>query len=396
MFAFVACGGDEDVKFPDNPNHEEPKPEPEPTPDPVPEVETFYKGTTMSFTNYLIDFGLVYRENGVETNPYTSVKNHGANIVRLQLDRQAFSEINGVVIDWQQWDRVLEDAKMAKAEGLDIMLTLKPDYDKYSSTGAQHNNIPEDWKSMDEATLGGSLYNWVYDTLIALHNEGIDPKIVAVGNEVNIGFLLNGSHDGARTARLLNYGHTAVRKYAQDCGVEVLSALHIANPSKVGYVDTYKDNGCVNYDIIALSWYPGTDIGHTMGSYPNFETLGKAMIEKHGKRIMVLETAYTFTAGSVNGTWMGDWCDNSYNYPDWNDATNAQNYTPAKQREWLLSLAKDVKAGGGIGVITWGTESLPDLLEGKAQGHGLGLYTYPAAWGYGSTWENNRSEEHTS
>ena len=387
MFAFVACGGDEDVKSPDNPNQEEPKPEP--TPEPMREVETFYKGTTMSFANYLIDFGLVYRENGEVTNPYTSVKNHGANIVRLQLDRQAFSEINGVKIDWQQWDRVLEDAKMAKAEGLDIMLTLKPDYDKYSSTGAQHNNIPEDWKSMDEATLGGSLYNWVYDTLIALHNEGIDPKIVAVGNEVNIGFLLNGSHDGARTARLLNYGHTAVRKYAQECGVEVLSALHIANPSKVGYVDTYKDNGCVNYDIIALSWYPGTDIGHTMGSYPNFETLGKAMIEKHGKRIMVLETAYTFTAGSVNGTWMGDWCDNSYNYPDWNDATNAQNYTPAKQREWLLSLAKDVKAGGGIGVITWGTESLPDLLEGKAQGHGLGLYTYPAAWGYGSTWENN-------
>jgi arabinogalactan endo-1,4-beta-galactosidase len=86
---------------------------------------------------------------------------------------------------------------------------------------------------------------------------------------------------------------------------------------------------------------------------------------------------------------MGDWCDNSYNYPDWNDATNATNYTPAKQREWLRALADDVKRGGGIGVITWGTESLPDLLEGKAQGHGTGLYTYPAAWGYGSTWENN-------
>jgi hypothetical protein len=23
------------------------------------------------------------------------------------------------------------------------------------------------------------------------------------------------------------------------------------------------------------------------------------------------------------------------------------------------------------------------------EGHGLGIYTYPAAWGYGSTWENN-------
>ena len=29
------------------------------------------------------------------------------------------------------------------------------------------------------------------------------------------------------------------------------------------------------------------------------------------------------------------------------------------------------------------------MLTGKAQGHGVGLYTYPAAWAYGSTWENN-------
>ena len=343
----------------------------------------------MSFANFMQDLGLVYREGGQVVDPYASIKAHGANIVRLQLDRVAFGAYNGVTIDWQQWERVLEDAKCAQAAGLDIMLTLKPDYDKYSSTSAQHNNIPEDWKTLDENSLGGEIYKWVLESLEALHSEGIDPAIVAVGNEVNIGFMLNGSHDAARTARLLNYGHNAVRDFARKYDVKLLSALHIANPSKVGYVDTYKESGCTNYDIIALSWYPGTNIGHSMGSYSNFEALGKAMVEKHGKRIMVLETAYTFTTGMVNGKWMGDWCDNSYNYPDWNDATNGVNYTPAKQRAWLKALAEDVRAGGGIGVITWGTESLPDLLEGKAQGHGLGLYTYPAAWGYGSTWENN-------
>ena len=366
------------------PPHDEPE-----RPETLPTVEKFYKGTTMSFANYLMDFSLEYRENGKVTDPYKSVKAHGANIVRLQLDRVAFNPINGVIIDWQQWERVVEDAKCAKAEGLDIMLTLKPDYDKYTATSATHNNIPEDWKALDEVSLGGELYKWVYDSLVALHNEGIDPAIVAVGNEVNIGFLLNGGHDGARTGRLLNYGHNAVRDFARDYEIDVLSALHIADPAKVGYADTYKEAGCSNYDIIALSWYPGKNIGHSMGSYRNFETLGKAMMEKHGKRIMVLETAHSFTTGTVNGKWMGDWCDNSYNYPDWNDATNAANYTPAKQRAWLKALAEDVKAGGGIGIITWGTESLPDKLEGKAEGHGTGLYTYPAAWGYGSTWENN-------
>lgn len=390
LLASVACNPDKGFDLPDEPNKEQPDtPTPEPEPEPEPELEKFYKGTTMSFANFMQDLGLVYREGGQVADPYVSIKAHGANIVRLQLDRVAFGAYNGVTIDWQQWERVLEDAKCAQAAGLDIMLTLKPDYDKYSSTSAQHNNIPEDWKTLDENSLGGEIYKWVLESLEALHSEGIDPAIVAVGNEVNIGFMLNGSHDAARTARLLNYGHNAVRDFARKYNVKLLSALHIANPSKVGYVDTYKESGCTNYDIIALSWYPGTNIGHSMGSYPNFEALGKAMVEKHGKRIMVLETAYTFTTGMVNGKWMGDWCDNSYNYPDWNDATNGVNYTPAKQRAWLKALAEDVRAGGGIGVITWGTESLPDLLEGKAQGHGLGLYTYPAAWGYGSTWENN-------
>ena len=115
LCAVVACEESGEIQFPDTPGQEQPKPDPDPDPtpdpDPAPESDKFYKGTTMSFANYLIDFGLVYRENGEVTNPYQSVKEHGANIVRLQLDRVAFNAINGVTIDWQQWERVLEDAK---------------------------------------------------------------------------------------------------------------------------------------------------------------------------------------------------------------------------------------------------------------------------------------------
>lgn len=353
------------------------------------EVSEFFVGTTMSFASYLEDLGLEYREAGEVTDPYKSVKRHGANIVRLQLDREPFAKVGGVTIDWQQMSRVKSDSKRAMAEGLNIMLTLKPDYDRYSDTSASHNHIPEDWKSLSEAELGGELYNWVYSSLSELHSEGIVPRIVAVGNEVNLGFLLHGAHDASRTARLLCYGHRAVRDFARDNGVEILSALHIANPAKIDYLRTFAENGVTNYDVIALSWYPGSNIGHTMGSYTSFKVMGEYLRKEYGKPLMILETAHSFTTGTVDGKWMGDWCDNSYNYPDWNDATNEANYTPARQRAWLTALAKDVMAGGGIGLITWGTESLPDKLEGKEQGHGLGLYTYPAKWGYGSTWENN-------
>lgn len=372
----VACGGNVD---PDEPN-------PTPTPDQTPGKDMFYKGTTMSFASYLQDVGLKYRENGKETDPYVSVARHGANIVRLQLDQVPFEKYNGVTIDWQGWNRVLADAKKAKAQGLYIFLTLKPDYDIYGATDANHNNLPTAWSSMNETQVGNALHDWVYDRLEALAKEGIFPAIVAVGNEVNLGFLKNRNVvDNNRTGRLIARGFAAVREYAEKYNPACLSALHLADPAKAeSGVRAIEGAGGTDYDVLALSYYPGTNIGHGLpgGSF-------SAMAKQFSKPLMVLETAYSFTTGTVNGKWMGDYCDNAYNYPDWNDQYNSVNYTPAKARAWLGALAADIKAGGGLGLITWGTESLPDELSGKATGHGKGLYTYPASWAYGSTWENN-------
>ena len=127
-----------------------------------PSLDKFYKGTTMCFASYLQDVGLVYRENGTESDPYKSVKEHGANIVRLQLDQCPFDSYNGVTIDWQTYERVLADMKKAKAEGLEVFLTLKPDYDIFSGSTVAHNNIPESWKGKSDSQVGDLLYQWVY------------------------------------------------------------------------------------------------------------------------------------------------------------------------------------------------------------------------------------------
>lgn len=356
-----------------------------------PVIDKFYKGTTMCFASYVQDVGLVYREDGKECDPYKSVKAHGANIVRLQLDQCRFEEYDGVTIDWQSYERVLADMKKAKAAGLDVFLTLKPDYDKFTSSGADHNNIPEDWKGQGDSKVGDLLYDWVYGTLDKLYKEGVCPAVVAVGNEVNVGFLKPsaGSNDASRTGALLARGFEAVRKFSSDNSEACAIALHIANPVKAeSYTGSIEAAGGKDYDILALSYYPGSNIGHSL-PYNSVKTTVEALKRQFGKPVMIVETAYSFTTGTVGGKWMGDWCNNAYNYPDWDDAANSVNYTPAKQREWLHSLAEEVKAGGGIGVITWGTESLPDELTGYSEGHGKKLYTYPAAWAYGSTWENN-------
>ena len=367
-----ACGGTID------PNEVTPSTAPAQTPG----LDMFYKGTTMSFASYLQDLGLVYRENGNVTDPYESLVNHGGNCVRLQLDMVPFNSFEGTDIDWQSWDRVVADAKKAQSRGLSVFLTLKPDYDIYSSGPTDHNNLPPAWSSLSEEQIGKSLFDWVFGRLVALANEGVYPALVAVGNEVNLGFLKSRNVvDNTRTGRLLKYGFQAVRNYAIDYNPACLSVLHIADPSRAEYaVRDIEAAGGDDYDVLALSYYPGSNIGHGAPLGGSFSVMAKSF----SKPLMVLETAYSFNYGYDNGKWLGDDCNNAYNYPDWNAAQNEMHYTPAMGRSWLGSLARDIKMGGGVGLITWGTESLPDEPN-----HGKKLYTYPAPWAHGSTWENN-------
>lgn len=385
-FVCLACNP---FSFPDNNENGNDNQSTSAVKDKTPGDSLFYKGSTMSFASYMQDLGLKYREGGQEKDPYKSLKEHGGNCVRLQLDMVAFAKTGGVTIDWQTLRRVLADAKKAKDNGLQIFLTLKPDYDIYTDESAHHNILPPVWNGMLESQLGAAIYEWVFEALETLAIEEIYPAIVAVGNEVNLGFMRTSASeaaDNARTGRLLAYAHMAVRDYSKLYNPACLNALHIADPSKAqASVSAMEAGGAVDYDVVALSYYPGKDIGHSLPG-GGFATVAK-MFPK--KKIMVLETAHSFTTGTVDGKWMGDWCDNAYNYPDWDEAKNTENYTPAKARAWLGALAREVKDAGGIGLITWGTESLPDLLSGKEEGHGLGLYTYPAKWAYGSTWENN-------
>ena len=179
--ALCACGGGgDDSSTGGGEGEQTPSPSPDDKPDdPQPENPDapeffstgFMKGSTMSFAQYVRDLGLVYRENGVETDPYESMKRHGANIVRLQLNYEGAWSYQGQNINWAAWNRVVADAKRAKANGLDVMLTLKPDVDNYAVSPTQHNLLPAAWKSLSEDQIGQKLYDWVYKTLCYLAKE---------------------------------------------------------------------------------------------------------------------------------------------------------------------------------------------------------------------------------
>jgi len=359
---FAACGSDDPA----------PAPTQEPDPDPGQPFEPavpagFMKGTTMCFASYLEDHGLVYREAGAAADPYRSVKNHGGNTVRLQLNIEPFAAMEGQTIDWASLERVKADARRAADAGLEIFLTLKLDRDIYGATTTV-NVVPTVWYSIrnDVEALAAAIGGEVASALKAL---GVKPRAVAIGNEVNLDFM---GVEGAawsvkRIAELLEAGFKAVKTYDP----QILTALHIASPHNVDRVlPAMMQAGAERFDLIAVSWYEGME-GHSMGSYASFAAMARDFRKKYGRALMILETACSFTNG-----W-GDNCDNAYYRPAWNADANL--YSPAKQRACLREMAEDLKSGGGVGLLTWGTESLPSDE----------VWTYPAAWAHGSTWENN-------
>jgi arabinogalactan endo-1,4-beta-galactosidase len=334
-------------------------------------VAPFYKGVTMTFASYLEDVGgHVYKENGVAKDPYQSVKDHGGNMVRLQLEPELFARTPGMEatnapdVDWQVMSRLKKNMLRAKAAGLDVVLTLK--HEKY---------IPQCWANItNREELGDTLYAWCYRSLLALYNQGTVPAIVTMGNEIDAWFMVpadymdsaNEQFDYAGNVYFLNKGLAAVRQFNADKGTNIRTACHLSSPEHIQWwFSEHYDKGLTDFDILALSWYPGW---HSMGNWKNFAEV-VSWLKSKGKDMLLLETSYPYTLQNIDSQ------ANAYNANLWPNGTTSA----AIQRTTLKNLALELQQAGAIGMITWGNESLP-----------TDIYIYANdEWGKGSTWENN-------
>ncbi len=357
----VSCTNKPDIDIPDVNNWK-------PSDDTI-----FYKGTTMSFASYLEDVGgLVYRENGVSKDPYMSVKSSGGNMIRLLLEPEGFVRTPGMTvagapeIDWQLLPRVKEDMLRAKSAGLDVVLTLKPE-----------KTVCRMWEGItDHTSLGDTLYNWCYSVLDELARQNTLPAIVAMGNEINAAFMspaddyANNIYDYERNVYFVNRGIAAVRAIEKKYNKKILVAVHIFSPSNAEWwLDQHYDRGLTDFDILAFSYYLNYP-GHSMGNWVSFAQLGQWLKTYYGKRFMILETSYPYTLANA---------DDQANVYDAGLYESGGTTSPAKQRQYFLNLAKAVSDGEGLGMITWGSESLPTQA-----------YIYANdTWGKGSSWDNN-------
>jgi len=106
-------------------------------------------------------------------------------------------------------DYNLQIAKRAKAAGLGVYVNLH-----YSDTWADpaHQTIPSGWPS-DIDNLSWKLYNYTLDVANRFQDEGVQPTIISIGNEITPGFLWP-------TGRTNNWGNIARLLHSASAGIK--------------------------------------------------------------------------------------------------------------------------------------------------------------------------------
>ncbi|MBN1312813.1 MAG: glycosyl hydrolase 53 family protein [Anaerolineae bacterium] len=336
----------------------EPTPVPaiEAEPTPTSEVEpapAFYFGVDLSYVNEMDDCGAVYLENGETQDAYLLFSRHGANLVRARLWHNP---------DWTEYSTVPDIKRtFSRAEEAGMRTLLDFHYsDNWADPSKQA--IPAAWQGMDDDELGQAVYEYTHEVLTELHENGLMPDFVQVGNETNSGMLKQVMEiDWQRDAELFNAGIRAVRDVADATNTNPKVILHVAQPENAGWwFREATANGISEFDIIGLSYYP------QWSSY-SITDLGAHVTylrQTFNKDVMIVETAYPWTLDAVDET-----ADNILN-----QGIRGYSFSVEGQRQYMIDLTQSLISNGGLGVVYWEPAWVSTQCSTR--------------WGQGSHWEN--------
>ena len=323
-------------------------------------AQDIWRGVDLSYVNELEDCGAVYRYEGEVADPYAIFADKGANLVRLRLWHTP---------DWTEYSTlpdVTRSIRRAKQHDMAVLLDFH-----YSDDWADPGNqiIPAAWRTAKTTEeLAQRLYDYTYETLMTLDEQGLLPEYVQVGNEINTEMLLTeeiAEHtpiNWERNVVLLNAGISAVRQVSDDSGKTIGLMLHVAQPENVGpWVDAAAEAGILDFDIIGVSYY-------AKWSKMPFNLVEEAIRRLHhryGKDVVVVETAYPWTLR---------YNDQAHNILGADSLIDGYPATQDGQRRLLIDLTSAVLRGGGLGVVYWE----PAWVSSDCK----------TRWGQGSHWEN--------
>ena len=244
-----------------------------------------------------MEHGAVYYDGEKAVEPLSMFRANGVDCMRIRLWVNPTSDNGDKYLAGNcDLDNFLKLAKLAMSKGYSIMLDIHYS-DFWADPGKQF--IPKSWANLDLDGLVSKVYDYTKETLTTIAEHGIKLEYIQVGNEITNGMLwplgkLVEQPDGSRTnydslTRLLKAGIKACREVTPETAL----ILHLEKSyDQVIYNEflTQMHNSGVDYDIIGYSYYP-----YWHGTFEQFYQ-NVDFCKKFGKRQMVVELGYAFTA----------------------------------------------------------------------------------------------------
>jgi arabinogalactan endo-1,4-beta-galactosidase len=315
-----------------------------------------------------------WKDAGQPQDVLAMLKNHGVNMVRLRPSSvppyanvsQSGCSGNSCYGETEAQD--LDLAKRAKNLGLSVELTLLFD-------GGSSASVPPAWAGHTLAQLQSDVYAYVKGEIQAYRQAGTMPDLVAIGNEVDTGFLGSlGSPTGtdfSGFASLQIQAMQAVKDAAADTSIgpaipPPLTCIHITPAWNLTQFFTLVNRNNIPYDVICQSYYPFyhgplTD-AQAAASNPNQQPVEQDVLEAAatalGKPIFNIETGEHYENGlEADDPW--------YAPP-----------TGAVQRQFLLdleSVLKGLLGNLGMGMEYWDPAgvNIPNSSGGFINGDNL-------------------------
>jgi arabinogalactan endo-1,4-beta-galactosidase len=282
--------------------------------------------------------GQFYDDAGQQQDILQILADHGINYVRLKIWHTPANGYNNL-------ERVKAMATRVKSAGMGFLLNIHYS-DTWADPGKQYK--PAAWQDMDYDQLRAAVYSYTKETVAALRNQGTEPDIVQIGNEIPNGMLWDDGKLGrssdqfTRLAGLLKAGIDGVK----DTGCSAKIMLHLDRGGDNGLYRWWFDNAIaegVEFDIIGLSFY-----GYWHGELADLSSNLNDLAVRYNKELIIVETAYPYTLADQDGfaNIIGQQDQLVAGYPA----------TVEGQADWLrdlMSVVADAPEGLGKGVFYW-------------------------------------------
>ena len=226
-------------------------------------------------------------------------------------------------------------SKRLRALGFNLWLAVH-----YSDTWADpgHQALPRRWQGISHESLRDSIVSY---TQWIVHR--LEPDLIQIGNEINSGFLFPYGQIANNEQRFLELLATAAEA-ARQANPQTRIVIHYAGYKGAEHFFARLEG--IDYDIIALSYYPwwhGKDLNE-------LEQTLRRLSSRFEKGILIAETAYPFTL---------DWNDWTHNTVGLEDQLILPDYpaTPEGQCRFIEKLIIAVRGiPQGVGLCYWGGE----------------------------------------